>query len=84
MLRKWELTKWELRKWKNDEVGIDEVGIDELGIDKVHLTKLKNVMLHCKNIWFTSTILWSSQLHACCVCDMLQTSRDASDLVESL
>ena len=22
---------------------------------------------HCKNIWITSTIIWSSQLHACCV-----------------
>ena len=37
-----------------------------------------------KNIWVTSTILWSSQLHACCVCDMLQTSRDAFNLIESL
>ena len=39
---------------------------------------------HCKNIWVTSTILWSSQLHACCVRDTLQTSRDASNLIESL
>ena len=22
---------------------------------------------HCKNIWVTSTIFWSSQLHTCCV-----------------
>ena len=27
---------------------------------------------------------WSSQLHDCCVHDTLQTSRDASNLVESL
>ena len=27
---------------------------------------------------------WSSQLHVCCVRDKLQTSRDASNLVESL
>ena len=27
---------------------------------------------------------WSSQLHVCCVRDTLQTSRDASSLVESL
>ena len=39
--------------------------------------------LHCKNIWVTSTILWSSQLHACCVRDTLQTSRDAFNLIES-
>ena len=65
-------------------VNVDKVGIDEVGIDKVHFKKSKNVMLHCKNIWVTSTILWSSQLHACCVRDTLQTSRDASNLVESL
>ena len=29
------------------------------------------VKTHCKNIWVTSTILWSSQLHTCCVCDTL-------------
>ena len=40
--------------------------------------------LHCKNIWATSTIFWSSQLHACCVRDTLQTSRNASNLIESL
>ena len=79
MLMKWELTKWELTKWE-----LTKWEVDEPGIDKVHLKKLKNVMLHCKNIWVTSTILWSSQLHACCVRDMLQTSRDASNLVESL
>ena len=28
--------------------------------------------LHCKNIWVTLTIFWSSQLHACCVRDKLQ------------
>ena len=32
--------------------------------------------VHCKNIWVTSTIFWSSQLHACCVHDTLQTSRE--------
>ena len=40
--------------------------------------------LQCKNIWFTSTIFWSSQLHACCVCDTLQTSRNCSNLMQSL
>ena len=46
--------------------------------------KAKGNLLHCKNIWVTSTILWSSQLHACCVRDTLHTSRDASNLIESL
>ena len=40
-------------------------------------------VVHCKNIWVTSTIFWSCQLHACCVRDTLQTSRDAFNLVES-
>ena len=35
-------------------------------------------LLHCKNIWVTSTILWLSQLHACCVCD---TSGEATSLI---
>ena len=35
----------------------------------------------CKNIWVTSTILSSCQLHGCCVHDTLQTSRDASNLI---
>ena len=48
----------------------------------VHNSRKKQ--LHCKNIWVTSTIFWSSQLHVCCVRDTLQTSRDASNLVESL
>ena len=30
------------------------------------------VMVHCKNIWATLTVFWSSQLHACCVRDTLQ------------
>ena len=42
------------------------------------------LLVHCKNIWVTSTIFWSSQLHACCVLDMLQTSRNASNLIENL
>ena len=28
-------------------------------------------LLHCKNIWVTSTIFSSSQLHACCVSETL-------------
>ena len=38
---------------------------------------------HCKNIWVTSTIflLSHAQLHACCVCDTLQTSREATNLI---
>ena len=35
---------------------------------------------HCKNIWVTSTMFCWSQLHACCVRDTLQTSKDASDI----
>ena len=34
-----------------------------------------------KHIWVTSTIFWLSQLHACCVCDTLQTSREATNLI---
>ena len=41
-------------------------------------------MYHCENIWVTSTFFWSSQLHACCVRDMLQASRDASNLIQSV
>ena len=37
-----------------------------------------------KTFWVTSTLFWSSQLHACCVCDTLQTSRDAFNLIESV
>ena len=36
---------------------------------------------HCKNIWVTSTIFWSSQLHPCCVRDTLQTSRETTNLI---
>ena len=35
-------------------------------------------------IWVTSTIVWSSQLHASSVRDTLQTSRDASNFNQSL
>ena len=45
---------------------------------------LPQSLVHCKNIWVTSTIFWSSQLNACCVCDTLQTSKDASSLIQSL
>ena len=51
---------------------------------RVLLVTLVWTMLHCKNIWVTSTIFWSSQLHACCVRDTLQTSRDASNLNQSV
>ena len=44
-----------------------------------------NLYAPCKNIWVTSAIFWSSQLHAYCVCDKLQTSRNASiELNQSL
>ena len=33
-----------------------------------------NIQVYCKNIWVTSTIFWSSQLHACCVCDSYITN----------
>ena len=36
------------------------------------------------NIWVTSTIVWSWQLHASSVRDMLQISRDASNFNQSL
>ena len=49
----------------------------------MHASEVQRCSTHCKNIWVTSTILWSSQLHACCVRDTLQTSRDASNLIES-
>ena len=42
------------------------------------------MMVHCKNTWITSTILWSSQLHTCCVHDMLQSPRNASNLKQGL
>ena len=29
-------------------------------------------LMHCKNVWVTLTVFWSSQLHACCVRDTLQ------------
>ena len=47
-------------------------------------------VIHCMswhsvyNIWVTSTIVWSWQLHASSVRDMLQTSRDASNFNQSL
>ena len=37
-----------------------------------------------KNAMFSITMFWSSQLHACCVRDTLQTSRDAFNLNQSL
>ena len=33
------------------------------------------------HIWVTPTVCWLSQLHACCVCDTLQTSREATNLI---
>ena len=59
------------------------VNITLLSLLTVITSWCPDIRVHCKNIWVTSTIFWSSQLHACCVCDMLQTSRDASNLVES-
>ena len=41
--------------------------------------------LQSKNIWVTSTLFWSSQLHACCVDDTLHNfKRDGSYLNQSL
>ena len=51
--------------------------------DHPDLARPLSLLLHCKNIWVTSTILLS-QLHACCVRGTLQTSKDASNLTESL
>ena len=42
---------------------------------------VNNKQVGCKN---TSSIFWSSQLHACCVYDTLQTLRDTSNLIQSL
>ena len=38
---------------------------------------------HCKKIWVTSTIFWSSQLHACYVCDTLQNFKTMLPIYES-
>ena len=35
-------------------------------------SSFKELAIHCKNIWVTSTMFWSSQLHAYYVCDTLQ------------
>ena len=41
--------------------------------------------LQSKNIWVTSTLFWTSQLHTCCVRDTLHNfKRDASYLNQSL
>ena len=34
--------------------------------------EVPEVPVHCKKIWVTSNIFWSSQLHACYVRDKLQ------------
>ena len=39
------------------------------------VAKIINVPHWLYNIWVTSTVLWSSQLHASCVCNTLQTSK---------
>ena len=48
---------------------------------RVHVHAQTTTCTHCKSIWITSAIFWSSQLHACCVCDTLQTSREATNLI---
>ena len=53
----------------------------EMGLKKIPVDYMCGGIEHCKNIWVTSTIFWSSQLHACCVCDTLQTSRKATNLI---
>ena len=35
------------------------------------LSKVARSVTHCKNIWVTSIIFWSSQLHTCCVSETL-------------
>ena len=43
------------------------------------------IVYQCTNIWVTSTISWSSQLHACCVSGTLLTSsNDAYNLTQSI
>ena len=39
---------------------------------KLTSAQFDNRTIYCKNVWVTSTIFWSSQLHACCVRDTLQ------------
>ena len=41
-------------------------------------------MLYCKSAWVTSTIFWSSQLHACCVFDMLHVTNFTWNLIQSV
>ena len=39
--------------------------------------------LHCKNIWvsYFNHILVVSEFHICCICDTLQISREATNLL---
>ena len=43
-------------------------------------------ILHCKNIWVTSTIFWSPQLHTCCVTENIicTSGKDAYNLTPSV
>ena len=47
------------------------VFIEELAslFQNTYLDTFLAFLPHCKNVWVTSTMFWSSQLHACCVCD---------------
>ena len=58
--------------------------INEHSIGQVDGCSCEYIAVCCKNTWVTSTIFWYSQLHACCVSETLQTSRDASNLYQSV
>ena len=55
----------------DDTIGV-EVGEGQgYVMAEIHLSVVAECFVHCKNIWVTSTIFWSSQLHACCVSETL-------------
>ena len=63
---------WMGRTSKRFEVtnGVRQGGVLSPVLFAVYLDSLLDSLClsgHCKNIWVTSTIFWSSQLHTCCV-----------------
>ena len=37
---------------------------------------VQSIVVHCKNVWVTLTVFLASQLHACCVRDILQNFKE--------
>ena len=77
-------SKYKLTHFKTFNLSIDPASHWILPCSTHHQWCMQVSLFHCKNICVTSTIFRSSQLHACCVCDMLQTSKDTSNLIQSL